>query len=397
MRGAAVRPGRDIRGGDAIRAEAAVNQLLAAPGRRCRCERWLLVEIERPLFVVSCNQSLPGDAQRMSVFLSYASEDKETADQVCERLESRGITCWYAPRDIPAGANFPASIAEAVEKSSILVVLFSAHSDKSRHVARELHLADQCGTSILPVRIADVSPTGGLDYYIGNAQWFNATGRSKNVWLEELASLVEARLVGMPLSSGASTRKTKRWLIWIALPTGVVVIALLYFLGVATRCPDLPEAVRIYTHPSDLDARSAGELGEKLIASGLSVESHSHISSASPDAMFFGFCVRANAARLALSLVPYEVRYLFPPDYPEGDGGSRDGLLIGIGYRAGHVGSARTKKSVAVEVTATQLDYLTRSGLSDSEFQDKLASLTRLSSVDRWLYRLGGWFHATAQ
>lgn len=36
------------------------------------------------------------------VFISYAQHDKPTADAVCHGLESVGIRCWMAPRDLPA-------------------------------------------------------------------------------------------------------------------------------------------------------------------------------------------------------------------------------------------------------------------------------------------------------
>jgi hypothetical protein len=34
------------------------------------------------------------------VFISYAEEDKSTANAACTTLESESISCWIAPRDI---------------------------------------------------------------------------------------------------------------------------------------------------------------------------------------------------------------------------------------------------------------------------------------------------------
>jgi len=39
------------------------------------------------------------------VFVSYASDDKPTADAVCASLEARGIRAWIAPRDILPGSD----------------------------------------------------------------------------------------------------------------------------------------------------------------------------------------------------------------------------------------------------------------------------------------------------
>ena len=40
------------------------------------------------------------------VFLSYASPNKEAANAVVTALENKGIRCWMAPRDIPAGSEY---------------------------------------------------------------------------------------------------------------------------------------------------------------------------------------------------------------------------------------------------------------------------------------------------
>jgi hypothetical protein len=38
------------------------------------------------------------------VFISHSSNDRATADAICAHLESAGIKCWIAPRDIEPGA-----------------------------------------------------------------------------------------------------------------------------------------------------------------------------------------------------------------------------------------------------------------------------------------------------
>ena len=37
------------------------------------------------------------------VFISYASQDKSTADAICNALEQKRIRCWIAPRDVLPG------------------------------------------------------------------------------------------------------------------------------------------------------------------------------------------------------------------------------------------------------------------------------------------------------
>ena len=46
------------------------------------------------------------------VFISYSSADKAIADRVCSALESAGVSCWMAPRNIEPGTDFPTAIVE---------------------------------------------------------------------------------------------------------------------------------------------------------------------------------------------------------------------------------------------------------------------------------------------
>ncbi|MBV8226902.1 MAG: toll/interleukin-1 receptor domain-containing protein [Verrucomicrobia bacterium] len=40
------------------------------------------------------------------VFISHSSADKRAADAACALLETRGIKCWIAPRDIRPGSDW---------------------------------------------------------------------------------------------------------------------------------------------------------------------------------------------------------------------------------------------------------------------------------------------------
>lgn len=48
------------------------------------------------------------------VFVSYSSQDQPTALAVVNALESNGIRCWMAPRDIRAGDVWAQAIVEAI-------------------------------------------------------------------------------------------------------------------------------------------------------------------------------------------------------------------------------------------------------------------------------------------
>ncbi|MBQ6334927.1 MAG: toll/interleukin-1 receptor domain-containing protein [Erysipelotrichaceae bacterium] len=51
------------------------------------------------------------------VFISYSHKDSFVAQAVCAKLEEAKIRCWYAPRNIPAGAEWATSIMDGQQRS----------------------------------------------------------------------------------------------------------------------------------------------------------------------------------------------------------------------------------------------------------------------------------------
>jgi len=108
------------------------------------------------------------------VFLSYSAADKAAAAAVVAGLESHGVRCWMAPRDIPAGSEYGEQIIEAVKGCRMMVVIFSASANTSPHVRREVERAVSTEKIILPFRIENVAPTGAMEYALGNTHWLDA-------------------------------------------------------------------------------------------------------------------------------------------------------------------------------------------------------------------------------
>ena len=111
------------------------------------------------------------------VFLSYAAADKTTAEAVVTGLESHGVRCWMAPRDIPAGSEYGEQIIEAVKACRVFVVIFSTSANTSPHVRREVERAVSAEKTIVPFRVENVEPTGAMEYALGNTHWLDALTR----------------------------------------------------------------------------------------------------------------------------------------------------------------------------------------------------------------------------
>jgi predicted ATPase len=108
------------------------------------------------------------------IFISYSHKDKPIADSLCAAIENEGVRCWIAPRDITPGLDWPAAISNAITLSRIMLLIFSADSNASNDVSRELILASNSNLIILPFKIDDVTPEPGKQYYLARTHWFEA-------------------------------------------------------------------------------------------------------------------------------------------------------------------------------------------------------------------------------
>jgi regulator of protease activity HflC (stomatin/prohibitin superfamily) len=139
-----------------------------------------------------------------SVFLSHASKDKKIVETLCRALESRGVACWLASRDVNPGENFMQAIVRAIRAAKIMVLVFTSNANDSDEIKRELVLASQYKLVIIPVRVEDVLPDDSLAYQFATSQWIDLF----NDWEHQVERLT-LRIIGLlaaldsPKSPGA--------------------------------------------------------------------------------------------------------------------------------------------------------------------------------------------------
>lgn len=114
----------------------------------------------------------PSDIGRPTAFISHHSSQYEAAKAVKVALAGAGIHGWLAPDDIEPGTTFDTAIVEQVKRSDLVVLLLCAQSDRSRHVKRELMIADDAGKPVFPVRMEPVE-ADGLAYWLKDYQWID--------------------------------------------------------------------------------------------------------------------------------------------------------------------------------------------------------------------------------
>jgi hypothetical protein len=147
------------------------------------------------------------------VFISHSSQDKPVADAACAALENAGVRCWIAPRDVQPGRAFAGEINRAIHRSKVLVLIFSAHSNKSEQVLREVQLASNAHLHIVQFRIQDVIPNEDLEYYLSAPHWLDALLPPLENHLDRLKNSVKALLqmdAVQPAASGTSSVAEKQ-------------------------------------------------------------------------------------------------------------------------------------------------------------------------------------------
>jgi TIR domain len=108
------------------------------------------------------------------VFVSYSQPDRECAFELTECIESGGKQVWIAPRDISPCADWAEEIVAAISAVRVMVLVFSAHSNDSPQVRREVERAVHKRVPILPFRIQDALPCGSLEYFLSSQHWLDA-------------------------------------------------------------------------------------------------------------------------------------------------------------------------------------------------------------------------------
>jgi hypothetical protein len=128
------------------------------------------------------------------VFISHASEDLSVARDLCQSLERHGLRCWLAPQDIRPGEEYSKAIIVAIRNCSAMVVILSAHANRSSHVRNEIERAASYGIPLITFRIANIPPDESLELFLGGRQWMDAFTPPRRAQYEALAQVVSASL-----------------------------------------------------------------------------------------------------------------------------------------------------------------------------------------------------------
>jgi hypothetical protein len=173
------------------------------------------------------------------VFISYASQDTPVADAVVGALESAGLKCWIAPRNVVPGALYADEIVRAINETTVVVLVLSQHAVASSHVGKEIERASSKRRRIVALRTASVTLTRAFEYFLSESQWIDVGSRGIEAAEAKLVDAVRRHLApvsdikpSVPPDQRSFDRESatprRRWM--VIAPVALLAIALAYFV-----------------------------------------------------------------------------------------------------------------------------------------------------------------------
>ena len=176
-------------------------------------------------------------ARSRSVFISYASEDTVTANEVCEYLEGHEAACWIAPRDVKPGAQYADAIVRAINESTAVLLVLSGSAVASSHVGREIERAASKHKHIIAFRIDAAALSPALEYFLSESQWIDMPALRMPAALAKLAEAVgHSTTAPQELAAANHADRAKKRIAMVAAL--VIVLCIAAALGLYARRPN---------------------------------------------------------------------------------------------------------------------------------------------------------------
>lgn len=135
------------------------------------------------------NPTVP--SMKYGIFISYANEDANLAEELKNDLERKGVRCFMAKKDIAGGARWEPGIREALMASKRILLLLTPNSKDRRWILLEIGAAWALEKDIVPA-LVQVSPSELEDPIRHCQARVIETSAQRNRLVEELAEELAA-------------------------------------------------------------------------------------------------------------------------------------------------------------------------------------------------------------
>ena len=160
------------------------------------------------------------------MFISHASADAQLALRICEGLESRGVACWIAPRDVQAEGTYGTEILKGLRECDVFLIIVTDRAAESQQVEREAERASHYKKRIIPLTVGGSDAGPQLEFYIAGRQRFLCSATPDERLLDRLADAMRGGTVAHPMPAARPSSRTR--LLLMIIPS-VGAIGLAYF------------------------------------------------------------------------------------------------------------------------------------------------------------------------
>lgn len=134
----------------------------------------------------------------LRVFISYSSNDRELARRIKSKLENKDYLVFFAPDNIPAGAEYTTVITNAIveaSKDGCVIALLTPSSLDSKWVQHEIRVAAHEGGNVIPVIIGDTKLDGSLMYELATKQVYNLSENPTDAEIDEMIDKIGQSII----------------------------------------------------------------------------------------------------------------------------------------------------------------------------------------------------------
>lgn len=187
--------------------------------------------------------------KQYDVFISYSRKDSNAIGPFVSCLEKSGFKIWIDKDGIESGEAFKEVIVNAIESSSVLLFFSSENSNQSKWTTKEIGIATQLRTPIIPVKLDHSAFSKEILFDLVNTDYIDYTDkRYHEASMAKLLSSV-SKLCSKPLADiDAPTPKQKNRIIGkkvVLIAVSLVLIAIA--VGITTclflRKDNMPTAL----------------------------------------------------------------------------------------------------------------------------------------------------------
>jgi TIR domain len=324
-------------------------------------------------------------AEATQVFLSYAREDRASAQALAAALGADGHGVWW-DRELEGGSDFAAEIERQLAQTRVAVVLWSAASVQSGFVRDESSRARDSG-KLLPVRIEDVPlPLGfGTLHTLDLLDWDgNADDEACVALRDAVKRHLGAAALPRPLAALPIAKARQRWHTPAAILVATAAVAAGAWLwtqhdnNVRAEEQARDDALRQQQQRRD-DERQA----EALVDAGLRCNDELLRSASSPAAAASSQCAldlftRALAKQPNLARAYYYLAQEYLRLYQQEQANGRDGEHLLVGARESLQAAGRQQPPLDEAKRATAKRQL---AAMDALAQPEAAALTGSARV----------------